>query len=64
MDRMMVDCRKMPSDMNCQMTIAGTHDEVLELAVLHAVTTHGHEDGPELRAGIEEGMTPVDAAMA
>ncbi len=42
--------------MNCQMTIAGTHDEVLELAVLHAVTTHGHEDGPELRAGIEEGM--------
>ena len=31
---------------------------------MHAVKTHGHEDGPELRAGIEAGMEPADAAMA
>lgn len=64
MDRMMVDCRKMPSDSGCQVTIAGSREEILELAVWHAVTAHGHEDGPELRAGIEESMVPADAAMA
>jgi len=62
--RMMVDCRKIPSDANCQVTIAGTHDEVMELAVWHDVTAHGHVDGPELRAAIEKDMTPVEPAMA
>ncbi len=64
MDRVMVDCRKTPSDANCQVTIAGTHDEVVELAVWHDVTAHGHVDGPELRAAIEKDITPVDSAMS
>jgi hypothetical protein len=63
MDRVMVDCRSMPSDANCQVTIAGTHDEVMELAVWHDVNAHGHVDGPELREGIEQQMTPVEPAM-
>lgn len=64
MDRVMVDCRKTPSVANCQVTIAGTHDEVMELAAWHDVTAHGHVDGPELRAAIERDMTAVEAEMA
>lgn len=64
MERMMIDCRKTPSEANCQVTIAGTHDEVMELAVWHDVTAHGHVDGPELRAAIERDMTAVDTEMA
>ncbi len=46
---MVADCRKMPSDKNCSVTIAGTEAEVLPLAVHHAVADHGHDDTPELR---------------
>lgn len=31
------------------MVISGEEDEVLELAAAHAVASHGHTDGPELR---------------
>jgi hypothetical protein len=63
MDRVMIDCRTTPSDANCQVTIAGTHDEVMELAVWHDVTAHGHTDSPELREAIERDMTLVEPAM-
>jgi predicted small metal-binding protein len=32
--------------------ISGTEDEVLDAAVQHAVSAHGHEAGPELRSQI------------
>lgn len=47
--RKMIDCRRMPSERGCSITIAGTEDEVLTLAVRHAVEEHGHADTPELR---------------
>jgi hypothetical protein len=47
--RKMIDCRRMPSDRDCSVTIAGTETEVLTLAVRHAVEEHGHADTPELR---------------
>jgi hypothetical protein len=47
--RKMIDCRRFPSDRNCSLTIAGTEDEVLDIAVRHAVEEHGHENTPELR---------------
>ncbi len=56
MDRKVVDCRKMPSDINCSLTIAGTEDEVLDAAVMHAVDKHGHENTPELREMIRSGL--------
>ncbi len=31
------------------MKISGTEEEVLEAAVQHAVSAHGHENSPELR---------------
>jgi len=64
MARKMIDCRKMPSESNCTLTIAGTEDEVLDTAVAHAVAKHGHENTPELRDMIRSGLEEVAPAMA
>jgi len=64
MVRKMVDCRKVPSEMNCSLTIAGTEDEVLDAAVAHAVARHGHEDTPDLREGIRAAMEDAEPALA
>jgi predicted small metal-binding protein len=63
MSRKMVDCRTMPSDINCTLTIAGEEDEVLDAAVMHAVAKHGHEDSAELREGIRSGLVDAEPAM-
>ena len=47
--RKVADCRLFPSEKQCTLTIAGTEEEVLEVAVHHAVTSHGHKSSPELR---------------
>lgn len=50
MGRKFIDCRTFPSEMNCSITIiADTEAELLDAAVQHAVTVHGHQDTPELR---------------
>ncbi len=46
--RKVADCRAFPSDINCSLTISGTEDEVLKIAVRHAVEEHGHKNSPEL----------------
>jgi predicted small metal-binding protein len=56
MTRRVVDCRDFPSETNCTLTIAGREMEVLQAAAEHAVTTHGHVDGPELRKQIQAMM--------
>ena len=48
-ERKYIDCRNYPSDRNCTVRISGTEDEILEIAVQHAVGSHGHENSPELR---------------
>jgi hypothetical protein len=50
--RKVIDCRRFPAEKPCSITIAGTEEEVLELAVLHAGRVHGHRDTPELREQI------------
>ena len=47
--RVVIDCRRFPSEKNCQLTISGTEEEVLEAAAQHAVTKHGHKNTPELK---------------
>jgi len=64
MGRKYIDCRDFPSEMNCTVTIsADTEKELLEIAVHHAVTTHGHEDTPEfrreLKSAFKEGTPPA-----
>ena len=51
--RKMADCRKFPSEKNCSLTIAGTEEEVMDVAVKHAVDSHGHADTPELREQVK-----------
>lgn len=52
--RKSIDCRNYPSEKNCSLKISGTEEEVLDAAVLHAVSVHGHENTPELRAQIKQ----------
>ena len=47
--RVSADCRLFPSEKNCSLYIAGTEDEVFEVALHHAITSHGHKDTPEFR---------------
>ncbi|HEX5887683.1 MAG TPA: DUF1059 domain-containing protein [Pyrinomonadaceae bacterium] len=52
--RKFIDCREYPSEKNCTVKISGNEDEVLELAVLHATSYHGHENSAELRDEIRK----------
>jgi len=47
--RVYADCRLYPSEKNCSLYIAGTEDEVFEVALHHAITSHGHQDTTEFR---------------
>ncbi|WP_426168303.1 DUF1059 domain-containing protein [Pseudoduganella sp. R-34] len=66
MTRKYIDCREFPSDAQCSVAIsADNEDELLEVAVQHAVSVHKHADSPELRSAIRgmihEGMPPEHA---
>lgn len=57
MGRKVMDCREMPSEKGCTLTIAGDNEEdVLRAAVIHAVDAHGHRDTPEFREEIRRGL--------
>ena len=63
MTRKYIDCREFPSEAQCSVAIsADSEDELLEVAVQHAVSVHKHTDSPELRSAIRslihEGMPP------
>lgn len=62
MIRKMIDCRMFPSETNCTLTISGTEEEVLKAAREHAVSSHGHVDGPELLEGLRQAL--VDEPLA
>jgi hypothetical protein len=57
MSRVTIDCRTVPSETKCTLTLSGEPDEVLRAAAAHAVDVHGHVDGPELRDGLRAAMT-------
>ena len=56
MKRKYVDCREMPSDNNCDLTMAGSEEHLVAAAALHAVSAHGHEDTPQLRDEIRRSL--------
>lgn len=56
MTRKVADCRDMPSERGCTLTISGEEDEVLTAATQHAVASHGHQDTLELREMIRGGL--------
>jgi predicted small metal-binding protein len=57
MTRKYIDCREVPSDVNCSITIAADReDELIEAAAQHAVAVHRHADTPELRQQLKQAM--------
>jgi hypothetical protein len=56
MTRMMLDCRDIPSESGCTLTIFGEEDELLRAGAAHAVDVHGHTDGEELRDTLRAGL--------
>jgi predicted small metal-binding protein len=51
--RKSIDCRDYPSEKNCSLKMSGTEQELLDAAVQHAVSAHGHKNSPELRDQIK-----------
>lgn len=50
--RLVADCRKFPSERNCQFTIfadKSEEEELVDVGVYHAVKHHGHTESPEFR---------------
>jgi predicted small metal-binding protein len=58
-ERKSIDCRDYPSESGCTLRIESAEEEVLEAAVGHAITRHGHTDNPELREQIRTLLKPV-----
>ena len=59
-ERKSIDCREHPSEIGCTLRIEGAEEEVLDAAVSHAITKHGHTDNPELREQIRGLLKPVN----
>jgi predicted small metal-binding protein len=60
--RKVIDCRWFPTDKPCDVAISGNEEEVLDIAVQHAVQSHGHQNTPQLREQLrgmlrDEGQT-------
>lgn len=54
--RRRVSCGDVPGEHGCTLTISGTEEEVLRVAVWHACDAHGRRDSPELREAIRAMM--------
>ena len=50
MTRKWIDCRDFPDQTGCTLYLSGEEAHVIEAAAEHAVSVHGAEDTPELRA--------------
>ncbi len=48
-DREPIDCRLFLADEPCDIAILGDEEELLNIAVQHAVQEHGQQDTPALR---------------
>ena len=69
MARKFMDCREFPSDTHCSVAIsADSEEELLQIAVEHAVSVHHHSDSPELREQLrllfKDGMPPEHLPMS
>jgi predicted small metal-binding protein len=58
-ERKSIDCRDYPSESGCTLKLEGTEAEVLEAAVAHAISVHGHTESPQLREEIRALLKPA-----
>jgi predicted small metal-binding protein len=62
MRRKFIDCREFPSEKKCTVAIsADSMDELVDAAVVHAVTVHGEHDTPAFRAEIRKAIHNMEA---
>lgn len=55
MTRKYIDCREFPSESQCSVAIsADSEKELIEIAMQHAVTVHGHTDTAETRTELRK----------
>jgi hypothetical protein len=47
--RKVIDCRWFPTEKPCDVAISGDEEQVLDLAMQHAVQSHGQNNTPQLR---------------
>jgi len=59
-ERKAIDCSDHPSESGCTLRLEGKEEEVLEAAVSHAITIHGHTNTPELREQIRGLLKDVE----
>jgi predicted small metal-binding protein len=63
-NRKVIDCRWFPTDNPCDVAISGSEEEVLNVAVQHAVQSHGQQDTPQLREQLRTMLRDETAAKA
>jgi predicted small metal-binding protein len=64
MERLYIDCRNYPSEMNCSLALSADNEgELIEAAAQHAVAVHGHADTPQLREQLK-GLVQREPAVA
>lgn len=64
MARKYIDCREPGRHGTCSVAICGNEEEVLDLAVIHGIITHGHDDPHELRRELRANLQDVPEAKA
>ena len=62
--RKVIDCRWFPTEKPCNIAISGDEEEVLDIAVEHAVNAHGHRKSPELREQLRSTLRDEGKARA
>jgi hypothetical protein len=60
--RKYIDCSKYDKSSNCSVIISGTEEEVLDLAVLHGIVAHGHDDPHRLRQELQRELQNTQMA--
>ena len=55
MPRRYIDCRESPAGGDCTVAISADSEKELEdAAIQHAVSVHGYDDSPEVRAALRK----------
>ena len=63
-NRKVIDCRWFPTENACDVAISGNEEEVLNIAVQHAVQSHGQQDTPQLREQLRSMLRDETTAKA
>jgi Protein of unknown function (DUF1059) len=64
MTRKTIDCRTVPNDVGCTLSISGEPGELVTAATQHAISVHGHADTPQLREQLRSALTNEPALSA